>query len=149
MELDPSIITPAEIEERRTMLADLREVEALTKTERWSARQEEAVCLVALRGGEASCFSHVFDIQLQIVQSAAIALIKEVCSVLTGQPTSYFDVLTPLTMYTTWAVHVSEVVRLEGPAGRVQATARGRGLKRALPRICAATRLYVQGSAAR
>ena len=137
-------VTPGELAERREELAELRGLERLTVSPRWSARQGEAACVVALRGGGAL----YVDVSLRGEEAAhharAACLVREVAALLSGKPVGSFFVDTARR---PWRVIVKD--RAAGMVGRLEATLLGRGLLRVLPNICRSTYLYVEGSAVR
>ena len=126
-----------DLTERREMLAELESVEREMKTERWSSRQEEASLLVAFRGGDDE-YSIMYEPQL------VNALILEVVVLLSGKPIDAFFIDTARR---PWRVTIKD--RAPKMAGKIEATALGRGLLRVLPNICRSTYLYVEGSVAK
>lgn len=142
---DVSSVSPAELAARRDELDELKTVEREMKTARWSVRQEEAALAVAMRGGE-PLWVGISGVDGDAGENGHLAtlLVWEVVQILSGKPLDAFDFQTSRR---PWRVTVKRLAR--GQAGRVEATALGRGLLRALPNICASTSLYVEGSAAR
>lgn len=105
-------------------------------------RTEAAIVLVALRGGEPPYIPAPQDGD-QHVEHARL-LVREVVALLSGKPIEAFNFQTERR---PWRVTIKD--RAPKMAGKIEATALGRGLLRVLPNICLSTYLYVEGSAAK